>query len=163
MVRFGWTVCWSTKWFKTSFLTNKQLDQTQPTKFVPQFVPLPQFSEYHTTSNTSTTSLSGSNGNICSSSLCNISLKTKAMIGQLRRLVYKRFSEWLTDWQTVWLTAWILCIDLFSGGIPAARPWRIYWLHNRLDDTDQYQNIILEAIFKNPHTYTSCIGCLVFT
>ena len=43
-------------------MTNKQSNQTQPTEFVPQFVPPPQFSEYHTTTNASTTSLSGSGG-----------------------------------------------------------------------------------------------------
>ena len=78
LVGFGLTVCLSINWFKTSFFINKQLDQTQPIKFVSQFMPLPQFSEYHTTTNASTTSLSGSNGNICSSSLCNISLKNKS-------------------------------------------------------------------------------------
>lgn len=28
LVGFGWTVCLSINWFKTSFLTNKQQDQT---------------------------------------------------------------------------------------------------------------------------------------
>ena len=53
LVGFGSTVCLSINWFKTSFLTNKQLDQTQPTKFVPQFPQFPQnlFHNFHNSQN----------------------------------------------------------------------------------------------------------------